>query len=443
MGPKSGVKRGKYKSHKLTSMQDYICADCNKKYIKRSSIIQHFVTKHLNQKVQCHCGKKFSSNSVMKRHQKSHLSTEHREIQAISNTEECVENQNQTSLDLDERENWQSSADRHEHTQSDAAAQSIEDSDEDFPLFSKFLSLQESPLYGTHVIAKKDIGAGKIIYVSSPFATVECVESIGSNCFECGKPQNKDFDCHHCINICFCSRKCSKSINHKLMCDSNFHRGDCYIVRLAVKIIKFAFSLLKDEVVQFTQAVLLGQKDYTACEQPFLAYGELLMLKGYTHSDHLTLVQRAVKCLMKINLPSIKNTPKHILSTMASRHIATIKINSFSEEFPICQGKVSRVSLHGLISRINHSCMPNVEHYFDDNNFIRCETKRPIKKGDQIFISYLSAMQFENTISGREYIEKLWHFTCQCDMCCQKDSGHDNDKNSPSVKHADNLVYNF
>lgn len=149
-----------------------------------------------------------------------------------------------------------------------------------------------------------------------------------------------------------------------------------------------------------------------------MTYGELLRLKGLLQPDHLTLTNRVVKCLLKINLPNINRTPKHLLHIMASRHIATIKINSFSEEFPISQGKFSRISLHGVLSRMNHSCMPNVEHYFDGNNAIQCETKQPIKKGDQIFINYLSAMPFEDTISRQAYIENQWRFTCQCDMCC-------------------------
>lgn len=73
--------------------------------------------------------------------------------------------------------------------------------------------------------------------------------------------------------------------------------------------------------------------------------------------------------------------------------------------------------LHDIVSRFNHSCAPNLYYITDENNITHCIAVRPIKKGEQLFISYLDEMKFQSTEERKKYIEDKWSFTCKCDKC--------------------------
>lgn len=401
MGSVKGVRRGKYQSHILTVKGDVYCSECGMKYKKRSSLMQHFQAKHLKKRIICpQCSKKFTSISTMGRH----MRRVHKTGTDESNTPSSTPSNTTSST--------------YEHTLPKMAF----DPDRASPLFANILSVKESTSFGMHVIAKSDIDADELVMVSNAFASASCLNSINSCCFECGKTQNEKYNCAHCTNVAFCSKRCSRSEIHESICDRIFRQSDCYIVRLTVKIIQNAFTLSKNSkaLIQFVHDVF-EKKPYQSCQTPFFTYGEILTLKGSSETEqmdgHLKMVNRVVECLFK--LPNIKesNTSRHILSNMASRHISTIKINSFSEEFPIQKGVCTRYGLHDVLSRINHSCDPNVDHYYDEDNAIRCVTVRAIKKGEQIFINYLGEMKFANTQSRRAYIQKQWLFMCECNMC--------------------------
>lgn len=132
------------------------------------------------------------------------------------------------------------------------------------------------------------------------------------------------------------------------------------------------------------------------------------------------MAHRVIKCIK--SLPEFKSFNSHSMQrlffNLACRHISTIELNSFSEEFEISKGGTcTRYSMYDVLSRFNHSCIPNLHHFKDDNNIVRGVTIRPIKKGDQIFINYLADMNFDSTQERQKYILKHWKFNCLCEKC--------------------------
>lgn len=72
MGSVKGVSRGKYKKNTLRVDGEVYCSQCNKKYKRRTSLLQHIRSRHLKLQINCgHCSKKFSSVSTQKRHQRT------------------------------------------------------------------------------------------------------------------------------------------------------------------------------------------------------------------------------------------------------------------------------------------------------------------------------------------------------------------------------------
>ncbi|KAG6848501.1 hypothetical protein H0H93_016502 [Arthromyces matolae] len=66
-------------------------------------------------------------------------------------------------------------------------------------------------------------------------------------------------------------------------------------------------------------------------------------------------------------------------------------------------------------SRINHSCIPNVTHRFEQSSFsLRLRAVRPIKAGEELFISYAHT----NATKEKRQLElRSYGFQCTCAAC--------------------------
>lgn len=98
--------------------------------------------------------------------------------------------------------------------------------------------------------------------------------------------------------------------------------------------------------------------------------------------------------------------------SLTYRYVSYIEINAFHEETELRSGGSStRFFIFDAVSRVNHPCYPNLEHYIDDDDdYMYCIATRPIKTGEQIFINYLCNMKFKSTEEWKEYIKKTGIF---------------------------------
>lgn len=72
--------------------------------------------------------------------------------------------------------------------------------------------------------------------------------------------------------------------------------------------------------------------------------------------------------------------------------------------------------IHDSISLFNHSCAPNV-FYDIIGNVGYCLTIRPIRRGEQVFVSYLGDRVEDSKASRQSYLQEEWEFECQCERC--------------------------
>jgi hypothetical protein len=76
------------------------------------------------------------------------------------------------------------------------------------------------------------------------------------------------------------------------------------------------------------------------------------------------------------------------------------------------------VGLFPKIARINHSCRPNASYYWSDAlNKRIVYTTRKLKKGEEIFVSYISLLL---TQEDRQRQLDRYGFKCTCDACAQE-----------------------
>lgn len=399
MGSIKGIQRGKYRSRGPSG--NVVCSRCSKAFKRRQSLLQHIRSVHLKIQITCTiCRKNYTSKSVYNRH----LKNVHGIINKLSHDSNLVkahgiEPSNLINLSFE--------------------VHSV------FPSMAKFLALKQNKKFGVHVITKEDISVDKVVIAASAFASIEYLFCTSSGCFTCGKITEAKIRCLNCIDVSFCSNKCKTNRTHRTKCDTYFNSSDCHIVRLTTQIISVAINEINDinTMIEFVQGLLFKKKNSAKCQPPFSQYGEILRLKESPVFANASKARRAVHYVMQ--LPQIQSQTtdteqlKRILFNLAYRHANIIELNAFSEKTNCTKGgAIIRLSIYDVLSRLNHSCDPNVTHHIDDDDYTYCVVSRPIQTGEQLFINYLSQMEFQSNQERKRYIKETWNFDCKCNKCC-------------------------
>lgn len=388
MGSKKGIPRGKYKTIRMQQIGDVYCFYCDKGYKKKSSLLQHIRATHLKKRKICKiCGSEFVTNSSLNRHRKRlHEKTIkfHSRTSSSDNTAETAQK-------------W---------------------------------SLKKNAIFGTHVKAKTDIDAGEIVIAATPFAQVEYLICTSAGCFTCGKRTKHKVYCSYCVDVFFCSTKCKANKLHREKCDENFSSDFCSTSRLITKMILAALDIFKDieTMLEFWRAYLSNEKP-SEIQTPCSQYREIIELKGKAETNHSGIARSVVSfILLHLDLTN-SNTDesklekiKRMLFHLSYNHANSIVLNAFTEQITCTKGGAYvRYYIFDVLSRLNHSCEPNLEAYLNDDDVTMCVAVRQITAGEQLFISYLGNMQFKSALEQKKYLNEGWNFDCKCPKCVSID----------------------
>ncbi|KAG6808880.1 hypothetical protein H0H92_002480 [Tricholoma furcatifolium] len=97
-----------------------------------------------------------------------------------------------------------------------------------------------------------------------------------------------------------------------------------------------------------------------------------------------------------------------------------VRTNCFS--ISLCDDKKQFMAVLDQMSRINHSCMPNVTVTFDPESFsYRLSALRDLKAGEELFATYLNIL---STTAARQEKLKPYGFSCTCKACLDPGSDY-------------------
>lgn len=74
--------------------------------------------------------------------------------------------------------------------------------------------------------------------------------------------------------------------------------------------------------------------------------------------------------------------------------------------------------VYPLASHINHSCEPNVRYELDPKYGIKIFSRKDIKEGEQLFLTYVNPLH--PVALRRRALRVNYGFSCQCKRCCQE-----------------------
>lgn len=400
VGSIKGRPRGKYKTKRM-KFSNVFCSTCNKKFNRLPILEHHIKSVHLNYRANCPiCKKGFISKSICHRHMnKVHLIT------------------NYTELNIEFKPRHETSS------QTDDNPSSLIVVNRSFPCMSNAITQKESKRFGQHLVAVRDIDEGETLMTISAFASIEYVKCTGARCFSCGTTENYNrIQCEHCIDIWFCSKRCSSNKQHRNKCNPFYDKTDCKSIRLVAEIINVATKRVpnSETFFMFCSGILFSNKNAMNCQPPYSEYGMLLKLKGKREEIHRSIAKRVVSLVKSLpQLESVGVNYNRMLYNLAYKHAVTLPLNTFSEQTPISEGGVlKRFAIYDILSKFNHSCDPNVNHYInDDDDLTYCTATRRIEKGQQLFINYLADEQKMSREERQQCLQETWNFKCKCSKC--------------------------
>lgn len=306
--------------------------------------------------------------------------------------------------------------------QRDFAQKLSHESDENFPGLANVLKIVSDEKYGRHIIAKCDIKVGKIILLEEAFASQAVKEKPNEiTCETCSRNWMNFIACKNCSAALFCSYDCAeKNELHRIECQNNSLnvytdiKNDVQSILFGIQIfpnierlIEFVESIIKDNSCKVPETTNDMKSKYSA----FLNLHILSSMKEDV--DLLAEAYIIYRTLLKSDLIQTKfdTEKKRIFLKHLILHTRCVLLSNGFE----CN---NRKSTFTILSYINHACIPNVL-YAVDGNQARCVTVKPIKEGQQLFISYIIGLpqELKSNDFGRKYISRTFGFECECVKC--------------------------
>ncbi|CAI7611766.1 unnamed protein product [Penicillium discolor] len=253
---------------------------------------------------------------------------------------------------------------------------------------------------GNGLFATTDINPGEdVLHIKTPFVAVLDSPRLEDTCAGCfGKRQmetgNELKACTGCRVVKYCDRACQSK-------DWKFaHSLECPIFK------KVKPMVLPNNARALLRIVLRTARNKYDSEESKVFDGlethinEISEIQGQL--DRINLTARAVKNYSGTDVDE---------GTVAS-YAAKLDLNSFN----LTTSMYDRIGLymHPYAGLINHSCDYNSTVGFDGEE-LYVKAMRPIKKGEQIFISYIDTTTPYDI--RRNELKERYFFDCQCTKC--------------------------
>lgn len=283
---------------------------------------------------------------------------------------------------------------------------------EQIPCLTDALAIANNHQFGRHLIATRDIAVGEYVLMEESFASVD--RNTGQKCYTCLAEAKNFIPCPKCADVIFCDEKCmNANAVHKLDCNTLFHQMESK-VRFIIRTILVAVTAFQsvEDLMAFVADTIDSDDLPQTVHSIQSKYQLYLKLKRFALNKNTPLnVYNVFRSIMTIpSLAELFDSQKkqRFLAHLLLHHLAVNVNNGFENH--------ATTSISVLICLLNHSCAPNLHNYAIGSRKF-CIAIRPVKKGEQLFISYLGGHSNQPTEKRQCQLKKSWNFECKCDRC--------------------------
>ncbi|XP_045470200.1 SET domain-containing protein SmydA-8-like [Harmonia axyridis] len=245
-------------------------------------------------------------------------------------------------------------------------------------------ALGESPLGGIGIFATRDIACGEEIFRDYP--VIDGPRIKHSNSLFC-------VACYKQTNLAPCPKRCGLPICSKIC--TQHHQSECHQIKTKRS------EVQEIDVELFKNLTPLRCLSLREDDKAVVA-----ILKHHKGSNHGIEVDK----LKSIGFKFEEQEEDYI-----RRVCCVMDANAF-EVMIENEGKESDFrGLYPLASLVNHSCVPNLTHAFDQNKVMVVKACVPIREGQELFHSYVRLIW--STPTRQFNLVKTKHFICKCPRC--------------------------
>lgn len=284
--------------------------------------------------------------------------------------------------------------------------------DPNIPCFANCLEENFSEKYGNHIKTKCALEISQTIIIERAFSYSDAGHHF---CEYCYKKKANLIPCERCVTTMFCSEECRNVANekfHDVLCEIeiilDFEVQNVLIKSIIAAIKMFpSVEALMDTVEMFRAVdgnkisfVDLSKREYFQ----FFKLHSNIDAKSAFERDRLKQIAMAVfEVLRHSKIREIFQSARtaQFLSHLVLHHMHVISCNIYMASHGIsysCEDLIGieestkgthlGIGITPYSSQLNHSCAPNVCRIFI-NDMVVYKVIRPVKSGEQLFISYL------------------------------------------------------
>ncbi|KAJ8678888.1 hypothetical protein QAD02_014675 [Eretmocerus hayati] len=305
------------------------------------------------------------------------------------------------------------------------------------PCAAESIALTYNEKYGRHYIATRDLRPGEIILIEeSPYIAVNHYQKY-LICSHCLAFAWAGIPCEFCVYTVYCSETCKKEAWHL------YHENTCPRLPLLQSVAEVSkdLFLFVDMSTRIIDIFVKKEGVETMLKEAAMIDKRKGLVGAETYLREDNLDCRKFRSLYGLsNCKIIDHAQPPSLSTIRDK-LSYIQKNGNSTKFvaapigsndgPECyhckdlesclrNNCVARGAIIGpCCSFMNHSCYPNVASAFLPGPKIVMITQRPVKKGEQLFISYgpRADVESESRESRQDKLLKNYYFVCDCEGC--------------------------
>ncbi|XP_057331019.1 SET and MYND domain-containing protein 4-like [Microplitis mediator] len=310
------------------------------------------------------------------------------------------------------------------------------------------IGIKNSETFGRHLVATKDIKAGETLWVHRSYAFTLMSEYRYRHCWNCSRYTWSSIPCNQCSNVIYCNEECRDTAwqnHHDVECPAitailaQFGSSveKCLLwVRLLVRALK-EFEIIealydkvneiestRDPILKLFTGNVYDDTKYASVYSLFRSKSYPMSIMGIERLivEILFLLSGTTEILFgkKIDDPTelMNNKWTTFIGNLICRHIEIVLTNSLKITSNDCQGNYVACGsyLAPLLDLCSHSCDYNIDS-IRSRDIVAPIAVQPIKKGQQICITYGPNYWQSPAAERRQSIQKSFKFLCQCTAC--------------------------